>query len=151
MIAALIMMVCTQLPMDGIIADANKPPIPAIKMVIKEVPVEKRVEVIKRIYVYTDKFGVEHEGQNKAAVYNEVYLENQKPFQLKDLEGRLWEHQDKAVLDKFIQNRNYTIEVNKHPSFQTILRYDPQAYNMKVAPQLNFSVGTSTLNCGPVG
>lgn len=117
MLSTLLMVVFTQLPMQGISENTlNIRAIAQPEVVVKtvEIPVVKTVEVVKKIYVYTDKFGVEHEGANKAAVYNEVYLENQKPFQMKDVEGRIWQHQDKAVLEKWINDRNYVIQMNKN-------------------------------------
>lgn len=159
MLALLLVCMTAQQPDFSMVAAEHKMDLPAQKIVVfKSDPIIKTVEVpvvkevVKKIYVYIDKFGVEHEGQNKAALFNEVYLENQKPFRLKDSSGRTWEHQDRTVLEKFIADQNAQL---KRPAFRTVPLnepvWQPQAFYMPLTPMVNVRAGFSQANCGPVG
>lgn len=99
MLTTLAMSLMLQLPMQKIIEDRPAPP-PTV--IVKSVP----VEVIKKIYVMEDKFGVAHENENKEALLQEVREVNRKLFQLKDAAGQLWQHEDRRSLESFIATRN---------------------------------------------
>lgn len=119
----LIIALTGQLSMDGIIRERS---ISAASVQVKIVtqPVY--------IYVYTDKFGVEHTDQIREKAQIDCSEANKKPFQMKDNNGVTWEHQDINYLHSWIEQRN------RHLKFQPILIHGVGFYAQK--PQ-----------CGPVG
>lgn len=91
MLYGILLMICLELPMGKIIYDS-----PAVITTV----------VTKKIYVVTDKFGVDHEGETKEAAKKAASEEDKKPFQMTDRCGQIWEHVDKATLEKWIKIRN---------------------------------------------
>lgn len=117
----------TQFKMDNIVNER-----PMIKSAT--VIVQGKI-VIKKVYVFTDKFGVDHENENREIARKSVEQENLKPFQMKDAAGEVWEHQNKDILENWIRQRNSYFS-------QTPVVTPNTSYNIQTFP-LNCAVGTA--------
>lgn len=124
-----------QFKMDSIIDDRPS------KMISKPTIVVQEKVIYKKVYVYTDKFGIDHEGDDRIAVQREVREVNERPFQMKDSAGETWQHQDKATLIDWIKRRNNWLAQPAIPVSQAL----------PASPILQMPTSHLLQNCGPVG
>lgn len=136
--------VFSQLPMDKIRQDPPAKP----TVIVQEKVVYKTTNIY--VYVYTDKFGIEHTGLDREKARREVVEANKKPFIMKDSSGEVWYHQNRSTLEEWIKSRNKWLAQPAKPVSQVRPVALP-VYNYASVQTQIYSLPPATLNCGPVG